>query len=70
MWSATLHIPAESLDGYKSTHPWSDFANIVALTNEDSVIINVSATDSVVITASAGVITLSGLEDGKILSYA
>ncbi|MBR6032138.1 MAG: leucine-rich repeat domain-containing protein, partial [Bacteroidaceae bacterium] len=29
--SATLHVPAGSIDKYKTTSPWSDFANIVAL---------------------------------------
>lgn len=33
--SATLHVPATSLDAYKNTHPWSEFGNIVALTDED-----------------------------------
>ena len=30
--SATLHVPAASLDKYKSTYPWSKFGNIVAQT--------------------------------------
>ena len=29
--SATLHVPAESLDAYKATSPWSGFGTIVAL---------------------------------------
>ena len=29
--SATLHVPAESLDAYKATSPWSRFGSIVAL---------------------------------------
>ena len=29
--SATLHVPAESLDAYKATSPWSGFGSIVAL---------------------------------------
>ena len=32
---AILHVPAQSLDDYKSTAPWSNFQNIVALTEED-----------------------------------
>ena len=31
----TLHVPASSLEYYKSTYPWSDFGNIVALTEDD-----------------------------------
>ncbi len=29
--SATLHVPAGSIDKYKTTSPWSDFGSIVAL---------------------------------------
>ena len=29
--SATLHVPAGSVDKYKSTSPWSDFGSIVAI---------------------------------------
>lgn len=32
---ATLHVPASSINLYKSTKPWSDFGNIVALTEDD-----------------------------------
>ena len=31
---ATLHVPAASLESYKSTSPWSSFGNIVALPQE------------------------------------
>ena len=31
--SATLHVPAGSIDLYKTTSPWKDFGNIVALPN-------------------------------------
>ena len=32
---ATLHVPAASLEAYKTTEPWSNFDNIVALTDEE-----------------------------------
>ena len=32
---ATVHVPAQSLEEYKTTAPWSNFSNIVALTEED-----------------------------------
>lgn len=32
--SITLHVPASSVDKYKSTYPWSLVGSIVALTNE------------------------------------
>ncbi len=33
--SATLHVPAESLEVYKTSEPWSKFGNIIALTDEE-----------------------------------
>ena len=33
--SATLHVPAASVDAYKNTYPWSQFGTIVALTDDD-----------------------------------
>ena len=33
---ATLHVPAESIEDYKATTPWSGFGNIVALTEEEA----------------------------------
>ena len=33
--NVTLHVPASALEAYKSTDPWSEFKNIVALTDED-----------------------------------
>ena len=32
---ATLHVPAESIEDYKATAPWSSFGKIVALTEEE-----------------------------------
>ena len=32
---ATLHVPAGSIDNYRSTAPWNGFMNIVALTDGD-----------------------------------
>ena len=33
--SATLHVPASALEAYKTTQPWSDFGNIVPLTDDE-----------------------------------
>ena len=33
--SATLHVPAASLETYKTTTPWNEFGTIVALTDDD-----------------------------------
>ena len=32
---ATVHVPVQSLEEYKTTAPWSNFSNIVALTEEE-----------------------------------
>jgi hypothetical protein len=34
--NATLHVPAASIENYKSTKLWSSFGNIVALTEEET----------------------------------
>ena len=34
--SATLHVPAGSIEEYKTTSPWSNFGNIVALPDNNS----------------------------------
>lgn len=34
--NATLHVPAESLEAYKTTKPWSDFGSIVPLSDGDT----------------------------------
>ena len=31
----TLHVPAQSIDAYKSAEPWKNFKEIVALTDSD-----------------------------------
>lgn len=31
----TLHVPATSINAYRTTAPWSDFGTIVAFTDED-----------------------------------
>jgi len=33
---ATLHVPSSSVKAYRSTAPWSEFGNIVALTEEET----------------------------------
>ena len=35
--SATLYVPEASVDLYRNTEPWSNFGNIVALTDEDGI---------------------------------
>ena len=59
---ATLHVPAASIDAYKSTAPWSDFGNIVPLTQEE--IDNYESTDIHTIVADKDVQQIYTL-DGK-----
>ena len=44
--SATLHVPAESIEAYKTTYPWSEFGKIVPLTDEDLTGIDELPTDN------------------------
>jgi hypothetical protein len=30
-YQATLHVPAESVEAYRSTFPWSNFMNVVSV---------------------------------------
>lgn len=32
---ATLHVPASSINAYKTTEPWSSFKEVVALTDQE-----------------------------------
>ena len=41
--SATLHVPAASVEAYRTTAPWSGFGTIVALTDQDDAIERVKA---------------------------
>ena len=34
--NSTLHVPAASIDSYKTKYPWSSFGKIVALTEEET----------------------------------
>ena len=43
---ATLHVPAESIEDYKATAPWSGFGKIVALTEEETGLEDVDASES------------------------
>ena len=49
--NATLHVPAGSIESYKSTEPWSGFGKIVALTEEETGIDEVKGENGKVKTA-------------------
>ena len=44
IYSATLHVPADSLEAYKATIPWKWFSTIVALTNEETTVKGIMST--------------------------
>ena len=39
---ATLHVPESAIDTYQVAYPWSEFGNIVALTEEEMAIENIA----------------------------
>ena len=60
--SATLHVPAASVEAYSTTEPWSNFGAIVAITDEDAVK-EVNALP-VLIHTQCGTITIQGAAEG------
>lgn len=58
---ATLHVPASTLETYKSTEPWNKFSKIVALNEEEMSVGKIQKTTKV--NCQNGFITLSGLND-------
>ena len=61
--SATLHVPAASLDAYSTTSPWSGFGSIVPITDEDA-ISEIKALP-VAIQSQGGCILVTGISDGS-----
>ena len=53
--SATLHVPAVSLEVYKEISPWNEFGKIVALTDEETAVKGIKNTQQ----------DADGLPDGK-----
>ncbi|MDE6720855.1 MAG: leucine-rich repeat domain-containing protein, partial [Bacteroidaceae bacterium] len=64
---ATLYVPKELLDIYKSTKPWKDFGTILPLTDEQ---VSVEGTPElgIALNTSNGNIVVSGLADGTQVS--
>lgn len=61
--SATLHVPAASLDAYSTTSPWSGFGSIVPITDEDA-ISEIKALP-VAIQSQGGCISVTGISEGS-----
>ena len=46
VYTATLHVPAASIDAYKAADQWKEFGTIVALTPEDTGVESITATEN------------------------
>ena len=57
--SATLYVPAASLETYKATAPWSSFGKFVPLTDEEMGVEELTI-DNGQLTMSAGIYDLNG----------
>ena len=65
----TLHVPAEAINNYKKTAPWSSFGNIVALTESEAYIEDIPATVAL-ITSNNGVLYINcALENESVGIY-
>ena len=58
----TLHVPAEAINSYKTTSPWSSFGNIVEIT--DTGIIDIPA-KAILVTSNNGTINISCSLEGE-----
>ena len=68
IWNATLHVPAASIEQYKTASPWINFGTIVPLTDEDA-IAEVQAVP-VLIQTQGNTINVQGAEAGtEIILY-
>ena len=57
---ATLHVPANAVDAYKSAEGWQNFGNIVALTDEDPKPTGISTMEYVPMTTNKTIYDLQG----------
>ena len=58
----TLHVPAEAINSYKTTAPWSNFGNFVEITNTG--IMNIPA-KAVLVTSNNGTINITCSLEGE-----
>lgn len=67
--NATLHVPANALENYKATVPWSNFGTIAALTDEELLLsIGSERSAPLLIQAHDGNIVIQGAGVGTIVS--
>ena len=60
---ATLHVPATSIDAYKTIEPWKNFKAVVALNDESSDVAQVRA-NAAMIQSQGSRIMINGTDDG------
>lgn len=58
--NATLHVPAASIEAYRSAEQWKDFGNIVALADKDPKPTGISEMEYAPITANKAIYDLQG----------
>ena len=58
--SATLHVPAASIESYKTTEPWSNFGSIVPLTDEEMTAISSPTATGTPLSVPDQIFTLGG----------
>lgn len=67
--NATLHVPAESIEQYNATAPWSNFGTIVAIFTDEDALTDVQAVP-VLIQTQGNTIAVQGAEAGtEIILY-
>ena len=67
--NATLHVPAEAIEEYRNSTPWSDFGSIVALTDKDiSLGVNDVESTQLHITVANGFFTINGATEGSVVT--
>lgn len=67
--NATLHVPAEAIEEYRNSTPWSEFGSIVALTDEDiSLGVNDIESAQLHISADNGFFTINGATEGCVVT--
>ncbi len=65
---ATLYVPEELLDTYKSTSPWSGFGTILPWTEELEASVDETSELGIALNAENGKVMVSGLADGAQVS--
>ena len=68
----TLHVPAEAINSYKTTEPWSSFGTIVTLDGDEDNTTNIISVPAVavLVTSANGAVTVScSLEGESVAAY-